>query len=64
VVYFTKPYKEDHFAVYPPELIETPIKAGCAVEGIVLDPFFGSGATGVVARKLGRHYLGIELNQE
>lgn len=59
-----KPYKEDHFAVYPPELIETPIKAGCAVGGVVLDPFFGSGTTGVVARKLGRHYLGIELNQE
>lgn len=58
----TKPYNEAHFATYPEELIETPIKAGCPVGGIVLDPFFGSGTTGVVAIKLGRKYLGIELN--
>jgi site-specific DNA-methyltransferase (adenine-specific) len=60
----TKPFKKAHFAVYPEALIETPIKAGCPVGGIVLDPFFGSGTTGVVAQRLGRDYLGIELNPE
>ena len=60
----TKPFKEAHFAVYPPELIETPIKAGCPVGGVVLDPFFGAGTTGVVAKKLGRDFIGIELNPE
>jgi len=60
----TKPFKEAHFAVYPPELIETPIKAGCPENGIVLDPFFGSGTTGVVARSLNRNWIGIELNPE
>ena len=59
-----KPYPEAHFAVYPPELIETPIKAGCPTDGVVLDPFMGSGTTAVVARDLGRNYLGIELNPE
>jgi len=60
----TKPYKEAHFATYPPELCETPIKAGCPKGGIVLDPFFGAGTTGLVAKGLGRNYLGIELNPE
>ena len=60
----TKGFKEAHFAVYPEELCETPIKAGCPQGGIVLDPFFGAGTTGVVAKKLGRDYLGIELNSE
>jgi len=128
-----KPFKEAHFAVYPEELCETPIKSGCPKEvckkcgkpkvikikskglprdrngpnvnigsnqdgrmkisgsllkkwkqqnpdeikikptcncnagfesGIVLDPFFGAGTTGVVAKKLGRNYIGIELNPE
>jgi len=53
-----------HFAVYPPKLIETPIKAGCPENGIVLDPFMGSGTTGLVAKKLNRNWLGIELNPE
>lgn len=52
-----------HFAVYPPQLIETPIRAGCPVGGIVLDPFIGSGTTAVVAKKLNRNFIGIELNQ-
>ena len=59
-----KPFKEAHFAVYPEELCETPIKAGCPVGGIVLDPFFGAGTTGVVAKKQGKNYIGIELNPE
>lgn len=60
----TKPFKGSHFAVYPEELIETPIKAGCPENGIVLDIFMGSGTTGVVSKKLGRNYIGIELNPE
>jgi len=60
----TKPFKEAHFAVYPPELIETPIKAGCPENGIVLDPFMGSGTTLKVARKFGRKSIGIELNKD
>jgi len=60
----TKPYKEAHFATYPEQLCETPIKAGCPKDGIVLDPFFGAGTTGLVAQKLKRNYIGIELNPE
>jgi DNA modification methylase len=52
----------NHFAVYPPRLIETPIKAGCPENGIVLDPFIGSGTTAIVAKKLKRNFIGIELN--
>jgi site-specific DNA-methyltransferase (cytosine-N4-specific) len=53
---------EDHYAAYPQKLISIPIEAGCPVGGVVLDPFFGSGTTGMVARKLNRNYIGIELN--
>jgi len=60
----TKPFKEAHFAVFPEALIEPMIKAGCPVNGIVLDCFFGAGTTGVVSLKLDRKYLGIELNPE
>ena len=60
----TKAYKEAHFATYPTELIECPIDAGCPEGGIVIDPFIGSGTTGVVAKKQGKHYVGIELNKE
>jgi len=60
----TKPFKEAHFAVFPEELCVTPIKAGCPEGGIVLDPFFGAGTTGLVATKLNREYIGIELNPE
>ena len=60
----TRPYSEAHFAVYPPELIETPIKAGSPECGVILDPFFGSGTTGEVALKLDRKFIGVELNPE
>ncbi|PWC97735.1 DNA methylase N-4 [Azospirillum sp. TSO5] len=60
----TKPFKGAHFATFPPDLIEPCIKAGCPAGGIVLDPFFGAGTTGLVARNLGRDCIGIELNPE
>lgn len=60
----TKPFKGAHFATYPEELIVPMIKAGCPEGGIVLDPFFGAGTTGVVAQRLNRQYIGIELNPE
>jgi len=58
------PFAASHFAVYPEKLCETPIKAGCPKLGIVLDPFAGSGTTCKVARRLGRQYIGFELNKE
>jgi site-specific DNA-methyltransferase (adenine-specific) len=60
----TKPFKEAHFAVFPETLIEPMIKAGCQKDGVVLDPFMGSGTTAVVAHKLLRHYIGFEINKE
>lgn len=59
-----KPYKGAHFAVYPPELIEPCILAGCPEGGTVLDPFGGSGTTGGVALKHGRNAVLCELNGE
>ena len=56
--------KGTHFATFPEKLIETPIKAGCPKDGIVLDPFMGSGTTAVVAKKLGRKFIGIELSKD
>jgi DNA modification methylase len=58
----TQPFKEAHFAVFPEELIEPCIKAGCPETGIVLDPFIGSGTTGLVAKKQNKNFIGIELN--
>ena len=58
----TQPYSGAHFATYPPKLIEPCIKAGCPAGGVVLDPFFGAGTTGLVARQLGCKCIGIELN--
>jgi len=60
----TKNFSESHFAVYPEELCETPIAAGCPKGGVVLDPFFGAGTTGVVALKQEKKFIGIELNPE
>lgn len=60
----THPFSGAHFATFPPDLIRPCILAGCPEGGTVLDPFFGSGTTGVVATQLGREYLGIELNPE
>jgi DNA modification methylase len=60
----TKPYKGAHFAVYPTELIVSPILAGSEEGDIILDPFMGSGTTAAVAKSLDRHYLGCELHEE
>lgn len=60
----TKPFREAHFATFPPDLIEPCILAGCPEGGIVLDPFFGSGTTGLVCSRLNRQYIGIELNEQ
>ena len=60
----TQPFKEAHFATYPPKLIEPCILAGCPKDGIVLDPFMGSGTTAMVAGQLQRNYIGFELNPE
>lgn len=58
----THSFSEAHFATFPPELPETCIKAGCPPGGIVLDPFLGAGTTALVADRLQRDCIGIELN--
>jgi DNA modification methylase len=60
----TQPYAEAHFATFPPALIEPCILAGCPKRGTVLDPFGGAGTTGLVADRLGRNAILIELNPE
>jgi DNA modification methylase len=60
----TKPFKGAHFATMPPDLVERCIKAGCPEGGMVLDPFGGSGTTGMVAARLQRKYTLIELNAD
>ncbi|MEZ5303130.1 MAG: site-specific DNA-methyltransferase [Verrucomicrobiales bacterium] len=60
----TKPMPEAHFATFPCELVEPCILAGTQPGDFVLDPFMGSGTTGVVAKRLGRPFVGIELNPE
>ena len=60
----TKPFPEAHFATFPPDLIKPCILAGCPKDGIVLDPFMGSGTTGMVAAMYQRNFIGFELNPE
>jgi len=60
----TAPFSEAHFATFPPALIEPCILAGCPKGGVVLDPFGGAGTTGLVADRLGRDAILIELNPE
>lgn len=57
-------FREAHFAVFPESLVETCVQAGCPPDGLVLDPFLGSGTTLVTARRLGRHYLGFDCSTE
>ena len=54
----------NHFATFPKKLIEPCILAGCPAGGVVLDPFAGSGTTGIVANELGRSFIGIDLNND
>ena len=60
----TQPFKGAHFAVFPPKLIEPCVLAGAPEGGTVLDPFSGSGTTGLVALRHNRSYIGLELNPE
>jgi site-specific DNA-methyltransferase (adenine-specific) len=60
----TQPYKEAHFATFPPALIRPCILAGCPQGGTVLDPFGGSGTTGEVSEIEGRNSILCELNPE
>ena len=60
----TKPFKGAHFAVMPEALVEPCVLAGSAEGDTVLDPFMGSGTVAVVANRLGRNFVGTELNPE
>ncbi len=60
----TQPFGEAHFAVMPQALAERAILAGCKPAGVVLDPFSGSGTTGLAAAKHGRRYVGIDLSRD
>ena len=60
----TSGYRGAHFATFPEKLVEPCILAGSRKGGVVLDPFFGSGTTAVVATNHGRNYIGIELNPD
>jgi DNA modification methylase len=60
----TKPFKEAHFATFPPEIPEICIKAGSKPGDTILDPFAGAGTTGVVAEKLGRKFIGLDISEQ
>ena len=59
-----RPGRNGHFATFPPELVRRCLLAGSRPGEVVLDPFMGSGTTAVVAKELGRHFIGFELNPE
>lgn len=59
----TFPYPEAHYATFPPAIPDLCIRAGCPPRGLVLDPFFGAGTTGLAAMRLGRNCVGIELKE-
>ncbi|MBP5663144.1 MAG: site-specific DNA-methyltransferase [Bacteroidales bacterium] len=64
VPYWSMPENTDHPTQKPEKLVAKLILASCPPDGLVFDPFLGSGTTSVVAKKLGRQYLGIEMNEE
>lgn len=60
----TQPFPGSHFAVFPIQLPQRCILAGCKPGGTVLDPFNGSGTTGLAAQRTGRKYVGIDINAD
>lgn len=64
IPYWSMPENTDHPTQKPEKLMAKLILASCPENGVVLDPFLGSGTTSVVAKKLGRRYVGIEINEE
>lgn len=60
----TKPYKGAHYAVFPENLVEPCVMAGCPAGGTVLDPFCGASTVGVVCARFDREYIGIDVNAE
>ena len=60
----TGQFKAAHYATFPERLVEPCILAGCPEGGTVLDPFAGSGTTGVVAKRLRRNFVGCEINPD
>ncbi len=64
IPYWSMPENTDHPTQKPEKLIAKLILASCSENGIVFDPFLGSGTTAVTAKKLGRNYVGIEMNKE
>ena len=60
----TQPHRDAHFATFPTALVEPCVKAGSRVGDLVCDPFCGSGTTGIVAKRLGRQFAGIDLNPD
>jgi DNA modification methylase len=60
----TQAYKEAHFATFPTTLVEPCVALGSKEGDFILDPFIGSGTTGLVALRMNRKFLGIELNPE
>ena len=60
----TTSFRGNHYATFPPKLVEICMIAGCPKNEIVLDPFIGSGTVGFVALRHNRKYIGIELNEE
>ena len=60
----TTSFRGNHYAAFPPKLVEICMLAGCPKEGVILDPFIGSGTVGFVALMQDRNYIGIELNEE
>lgn len=61
---WTQPYPEAHFATFPTQLVEPCISLGSRAGDLVLDPFIGSGTTGLVASLMQRRFVGIELNPD
>ena len=60
----TTSFRGNHYAAFPPKLVEICMLAGCPKGGVILDPFIGSGTVGFVALMQDRNYIGIELNEE